>query len=83
MEEENVILMMKNNINDLNFFGIRDKASRRKTFFTTTLLNLINDIQKKVFGENIDNSGSLQGQGLKNILNSNIFDIYTRLQILP
>ena len=52
--------------------------NRRETFFTLTLPKLVEEIQNKTFDE-ID----LPGQGIGKIINpSNIFDIYTRLEIL-
>ena len=77
MKNENDILMMNNIFRDVNYTGIGDKQSYRKTFFTITLRKLVEDIQNKVF-----NGIDLQGQGVKIITPSNIFDIYTRLEIL-
>ena len=77
MKSENDILMMYNIMRDLGYTGMGDKPSKRKTFFTTKLPELVEEIQTKTFNE-ID----LEGQGVKIIIPSNIFDIYTRLEIL-
>ena len=78
MKTGNDIFMMKNIIRELGYTSIGDTKSNRKTFFTKTLPKLVEVIQNKTFSE-ID----LQGQGIeKNIIPSNIFDIYTRLAIL-
>ena len=82
MKKENDILMMYNIINDLGYTGIGDKPSKRKTFFTITLPELVEQIQNKTFEEITDDSGDLEGQGVKLIIPSNIIDIYTRLEVL-
>ena len=83
MKDENEILMMYNIIRDLGYNGIGDRDSKRKTFFLKKLPKLVEDIQNKTFEEiNDDSDSDLQGQGVKNIIPSNIIDIYTRLEIL-
>ena len=82
MEEENDSLRMTNIVNVLNYTGIGDKATRRKTFFTIRLAKLVNDIQNKTFIEIIENFDSLEGNGLKVIIPSKLFDIFTRLEVL-
>ena len=82
MKNENDILMMYNIINDLGYTGIGDKPSKRKTFFTITLPKLVEEIPNKTFEESTDDSGDLEGQGVKIIIPSNIIDIYTRLEVL-
>ena len=77
MKSENDTLMMNNVLRDVNYTGIRDRTSNRKTFFTTELPRRVNESQNKRFNE-ID----LEGQGLKIIIPSNIIDIYTRLEVL-
>ena len=47
-----------------------DKPSKRKTFFTTKLPELVDEIQNKTFNE-ID----FEGQGVKIIIPSDIIDI--------
>ena len=65
-------------LGDVNYTGIGDKQSYRKTFFTITILKIVEDIQHKPFNET-----DLQGQGIeKFIMPSNIIDIYTRLELL-
>ena len=64
MKNENDILMMNNIINDLGYTGFGDKKWNRKTFFTTTLPELVEKFQNKTFDEFKDNSDDLQGQGL-------------------
>ena len=54
----------------------------RKTFFTKTLPELVDDIQNKTFDEITDDSDDIQGERVKIILLSNVIDIYTRLEIL-
>ena len=82
MKNENDTLLMNNNINDLGYTSVGDKSSGTKTIFTRTLPKLVNDIQNKTFEDVIDNSDSVQGDGLKIIVPSNTIDIYTRLEIL-
>ena len=77
MKSENDILKMNNIIRDLGYTSMADKPSKRKTFFTTKLPELVEEIQNKTFNE-ID----LEGQGVKIIIPSNIIDNYTRLDIL-
>ena len=45
MKNKNDISMMNNFINDLSYTGIGDRDSKRKTFFTITLPNLVDEIQ--------------------------------------
>ena len=82
MKNENDILMMNNITNDLGYTGVRDKPSNRKTFFTKTLPKIVDKNQNKTFDEFTDDSDSLQGEGVKIIIPSNIIDIYTRLEVL-
>ena len=77
MKNENDILMMNNNVRDLDYTSDGDRDSKRKTFLTTTLPKLVDEIQNRTFDE-ID----LEGQGVKIVILSNIIDIYTRLQVL-
>ena len=51
MKNENDILMMNNIITDLGYTGIGDEQSKRKTFLTVTLPNLVEEIQNKTFDE--------------------------------
>ena len=82
MKNESDILILKNNINDLGYTGIEDRDSKRKTFLTITLPNLVEKIQNKTFEEITGDSNDLQGQGLKFIIPSNIINIYTRIEVL-
>ena len=83
MRNESDILMMNNIINDLGYTGYDDRNSKRKYFFTKTLPKLVEEIQNRTFEEITDDSdNSLQGEGIKIIIPSNITDIYTRLEIL-
>ena len=83
MKNESDILMMNNIKNDLGYTCLRDYPSKRKTFFTKTLPNLVEEIQNKTFeGITLDFDSDLQGEGVKIIIPSNIIDIYTRLEIL-
>ena len=59
MKDESVILVMNNILGDVNYKGIGDRESKRKTFITKKLPKRVNEIQNKTFNE-ID----LQGQGL-------------------
>ena len=77
MKNETDILMLNNIIRDLGYTGPGDYQSKRKTFLTETLPNLVEEIQNRTF-DGID----LEGQGVKIIIPSNIIDIYTRLEIL-
>ena len=65
MKSENDTLMMNNILRDVNYTGIRDRTSNRKTFFTTELPRRVNESQNKIFNE-ID----LEGQGLKIIIHN-------------
>ena len=67
----------------MNYTGIGDKSSKRKTIFIQKLPKLVGSIQNKTFDEIINDSDNLEGDGVeKNIIPINIFDIYTRLEIL-
>ena len=77
MKNENDILKMNNNIKDLGYTGIGDRSSNRKTFFKLTLPKIVEEIQNEFFDRITDSSDVLQGEGLKFIIPSNIFDIYT------
>ena len=82
MKNENDILMLNNIIRDLGYTGIGDNKSKRKTFLIEKLPKLVEEIQNKTFEENIDEPNTLEGQGLKIIIPSNIIDIDTRLEVL-
>ena len=82
MQNENDILMLNNIIRDLEYTGIGDDTSKRKTFLTIALPKLVEDIQNKTFEEITDDSDDLQVEGIKIIIPNNTTDIYTRLEIL-
>ena len=77
MKNENDVLMMNKIIRDLSYTGIGDKQSIRKTFLTVPLPDVCEETQNKTFNE-ID----LEGQGVKFIIPTKLFDIYSRLEIL-
>ena len=78
MKNENDILMMNTNMNDSGYTGVGERDSKRKTFLTITLPNFVDEIQNRTFNE-----FDLEGQGIeKFIIPPNIFDIYTKLEIL-
>ena len=77
MKNENDVLLMNNIINDLGYTGVEDRDSKRKTFFTITLPQLVDEIQNKTFDE-ID----LEGERVKIIMPSNILEMYTKLENL-
>ena len=54
MKNENDILMLYNIIRELEYTGIGDKKSNRKTFLTITLPKLVEEIQNKTFEEVTD-----------------------------
>ena len=83
MKDENDILRMYNIIRDLGYNGTGDRDSKRKIFFTKKLPKLVEDNQNITFDEISDYSDGLQGERIgKNIIPSNIIDIYTRLEVL-
>ena len=83
MKNQNDILMLNNIIRDLGYTGIGDNKSKRKTFLTEKLPKLVEETQNRTYEEiTLDSDNNLQGEGLKNIIPSNINDIYTRLEIL-
>ena len=83
MKNENDILMTNNIIREVGYTSVEDRDSKRKKFLTITLPKLVEEIQNKTFDEITDESNDLQGQGIeKIIIPSNIFDIYTRLEVL-
>ena len=55
---------------------------RKKTFFTKTLPNLVDEINNETYEKITDSSDDLQRDGVKIVIPSNIIDIYTRLEIL-
>ena len=63
---------------NLQYTGVDNKDSKRKTFFTKKLPKLAEEVQNKIFEEFNDDSDDLQGEGVKIIIPSNIIDIYTR-----
>ena len=83
LKNENDILMLYNIINDLGYTGKGEMKSKRKRFLSEKLPKLVEEIQNKTFEEITDDSDNdLEGQGAKIIIPSNIFDIYTRLEVL-
>ena len=82
MRNENGILLTNNILSDLGYTGIGDRDSKRKIFFTKTLPKLVEKIQNKTLEEITDDSGVLQGGGIKVVIPSNIIVIDTRLEIL-
>ena len=83
LKNENDILMMQKIINDLGYTGVGDKPTNRKTIFTITLPELVEEIQDRTFeGITLDSKSDLQGEGVKIIIPSNIIDIYTILEVL-
>ena len=61
MKNEKDILMMNNIIKDLGYTGREGRDSKRKTIFTITLPELVEEIQNKNFDEITDSSDDLQG----------------------
>ena len=56
------ILMMNNIIRDLSYAGDGDKPSKRKTFLTEKLPNLVEEIQNRTVEEvTLDSDSDLQG----------------------
>ena len=82
MKNENDILLMNNIIRDQGYTGRGDRHSKRKTFFTITLPELVDDIQNKILDGITDDSDDSKGEGVKIFIPSNIVDIHTRLEIL-
>ena len=83
MKKESDILMMSNIIRDLEYTGVGDKPSKRKTFLTITLPELVEEIQNKTFEEiTLDSDSDLQGDGVNLIIPSNIIEIYTEFEVL-
>ena len=60
MKNKNDISMMNIFINDLGYTGTADRNSERKTFFTLTLPNLVDEIENRTFDELTDDSEDLQ-----------------------
>ena len=83
IKKENDILMLNNIIRDLGYTGIGDNKSKRKTFLTESLPELVEEIQNRTYEEVTFNSDkNLQGEGVKIIIPSNIIDIYSTLEVL-
>ena len=83
LKNENDILMLYNIIRDLRYTGIGDIKSKRKLFLTKKLPKFYNDFQNRTSEEITDDSDGSEGEGIeKNIIPSNIIDIYTRLEVL-
>ena len=68
MKNENDNLMTKITKRDLGYTGFGDRQPNRETFFTMTLLKLVEKIQNKTFVEITDDSDDLQGERLKKLL---------------
>ena len=77
MKKENDIIMMKNILRDVGYTGKAGRVSNRKTFFTILHPKLVEKTQSKTIDEVIESSDVSQGEGVKIIRLSNIFDIYT------
>ena len=80
MRKGSVILLFKSSIDDIGFTGIRDRNSERKYL-------ILGDLPKEVLGiesRNVseDDSSDVPGKGMKLIISSNIFDIWTRFEVL-
>ena len=75
MKNANDILMMNNITNDLGYTGDGVRDSKRKTFFTEILPNLVEQIQNRSFDDITDYSNDLQLDGVKIIIRSNTTDI--------
>ena len=82
MKNDRDFLRMNNVKIDLVFTSIGDKSSQPKTFFTQKFPKMVENLQNKTFDENIDNSDTLRGDGVKFILTSDIIDVFTRMEIL-
>ena len=82
MNNDNDFLMLCNILKDVNYTGTGDRPSNRKKFSTIELLKKVSEIQNMIFKENIDDSEDLEGEGLKIIIQPNIIDNYTRLEVL-
>ena len=82
MKNEKVTSMMNIIKNGLNYTGVGDKSSRKKSFSTITFPKLVIVIRNKTFDKIIHNSDNLQGEGAKIFIPSNIFDDYIRFQVL-
>ena len=83
MKNEKDTLMMYKTVRDQGYTGIGDRDSKRQIFFTQKLPKIFEDIQNRTFDEIIDDSDNdLQSHGIPIIIPSNIFDIYTRVEVL-
>ena len=82
MKNEDDISMIYNTIRYLGYTGGGDRQSERKTFLTLTLPKLVDDFQNKTFDEITGDSDGLQGEGVTNIIPSNVIDVPTRLEVL-
>ena len=78
MKIKDDILMMYNIVRGLEYTVVGDKKLNRKTFFTKTHPEVVEGIQNKAFDESTEDSDVIQGEGVKIIIPSNIFYIYTR-----
>ena len=74
MKNENDQRTLYNFLVDVGYNGIGDEKTNQKKFFTR-LSKLFGNIKK-------EEPADLQGQGVKNIIPSNLIDIYTRLEVL-
>ena len=82
MKDENDILLMKSIKTELNFTGIGDKLTKKKTTLVQKLSKLVEDNQNKTFDEIIDTSDNLE-EGIEKIfIPYNTIDIYTRREVL-
>ena len=82
IKKENDILLVNNNENDLNYTGVGDKLSKRKTFLTLARPKLFDDNRNKTFDDNVNYSDNVEGEGIEKIIvPSNIINYYTRLEI--
>ena len=78
MKDDSDDSRMNNIKNDLGYTGFGDKSSKSKNFFSLHLSKRVAETKNRIVNE------ALPGQRIaKNIIPSNVFDIYTRSEILP
>ena len=80
MRKHSAMLIMKNIRNDSGCTKFGDNSSSREKFRLIDLLTEVAEVENRNVNE--EKSDFLERDGLKIVIPSNIFDIYTKLEIL-
>ena len=80
MKEDSVFLVLYKIKNDIGYTGIGGRSSKFKTFLLEGLAKKVAENQSNFLNE--EKSDDIQGEGMQIIILTNIFGIWTRLEVL-